>query len=62
MRGKEKILKDIDAQISNLRYAMTDNDLDKDFPLDMKQSLVNGYKRRIKELEEIRKRLEDLLM
>jgi hypothetical protein len=62
MRRKEKILKDIDAQISNLRYAMIDNDLDKDFPSDMKKSLVDGYKRRIEELEEIMGRLEYLLI
>lgn len=62
MRKKEKMLKDIDAQISNLGYAMVDDDLNKLFPADVRRSIVDGYKKRIKELKEIKERLKDLLM
>jgi len=62
MRSKDRILKDIDSQISNLNYSMVEDDLDKLFPADIKKTMTNGYKKRIKELKEIRERLEDLLM
>ncbi len=62
MRRKDQILKDIDAQISNLGYAMVDDDLNKLFPVDVRKTIVTGYKKRIKELKEIKEKLRDLLM
>ena len=62
MRSKKRVLKDIDEQINNMEYALIDSDLDQDFPVEVKKIMIEGYKKRIKELEEIKKRLEDLLI
>lgn len=61
MKSKTQIIKYIDAQISNLRCAMIDDSLDDSMPHELKDSVIDGYKKRIKELEEICRRLEFLL-
>ena len=62
MRSKIKILKDIQEQIDNLSYVLVDDELDTDFPKDVKDRLVSGHVKRLKELIEIKKRLGDLLI
>jgi len=62
MRSKTKMLKDMDDQISNLWFGLVDSDLDRNFPSDMKPSIIQGYKERIKELQDIKARLKELLI
>ena len=62
MRRKIKILKDIHAQIDNMGYALVDDELDKDFPKEVKDIIITGYRGRIEELKAIKVRLEYLLV
>ena len=62
MKNKAQIIKYIKDQISNLRCAMVDNDLDGSFPNDVRERLVEGYKKRIEALESICVELDELLM
>ena len=62
MKNKCQIIKYIEDQIGNLRCAMVDSDLDKSFPDDIRDKIVDGYKKRIEALESICVELNDLLM
>ena len=62
MKSKTQIIKYIQEQISNLRCAMIDNDLDKMIPEDARNKVVEGYKKRIDDLRSICKQLDDLLL
>jgi len=62
MKSKTQIIKYIQEQISNARCAMVDNDLDTMLPEESRKLVVDGYKRRIEELEQICKKLNDLLI
>ena len=62
MKTKKQIIKYIRSQIDNLYCCMVEVDIDNVYPKKIKPTAINGYKKRIEELENICKRLEDLLM
>jgi len=62
MKTKAQIIKYLREQINNLHYCIVDIDNDNIYSKELKAIAIDNYKKQIKELEIICKKLEGLLI
>jgi hypothetical protein len=61
MMSKKRLLKGLDSHILNLSASITDIQFDCDAPAEIKQPTIDKNKEKLKELVQIRHRLDFLL-